>query len=389
MQGSGISIDCFLKEDRPPSIRIDRPVHAARMFTGKSPDTVTELIPLVFAVCGFAQGAAASNALARAAGIGPEPGKAAAQGVLVRLETAREHLWRALMDWPRFVNAEPRSDVPAGTMPQMQALLPRAREALFSGSAFALEPDVAIDRTAVDELMSYLDQILEHSLLGCPVSTWLELGTLEDLERLSARPSALVPLLLGRIAEEGWESACAVESSFLPALAFDELETELAGARADRFVELPDWQGLVRETSPLSRQCEAGLVAAAIREYGPGVLARVIAAVSELAMTSRDIAALLDGSIEPGIHASTVSPDTGIAQVEAARGRLLHRAVVRNDRVESYRVVAPTEWNFHPAGVVSTALGRLPRGNAVTARNQADLFVTLMDPCVSYSVEVH
>ena len=35
-----------------PEISIDRPVHAARVFSGRSPDKVLELLPLLFGVCG-------------------------------------------------------------------------------------------------------------------------------------------------------------------------------------------------------------------------------------------------------------------------------------------------------------------------------------------------
>ena len=78
-----------------------------------------------------------------------------------------------------------------------------------------------------------------------------------------------------------------------------------------------------------------------------------------------------------------------MAQVEAARGLLLHRVVVADGRVDDYRVVAPTEWNFHPSGPVSEALAALPQANPQVAEMQAALFVTLMDPCVAWSLEVH
>ncbi len=381
MQGAGIRIDCYPRA--PVSIRVDRPVHATRIFEGKAPEAVTELVPLVFAVCATAQGVAASQALAAATGVRPDASVTAAQGGLVRLETAREHLWRTLIDWPRFAACA----VPPSALKQMQSLLPRAREALFATDG--VTPVVSIDDAAIETVLADLDGLLQSDVLGTTPDEWLDIATAEDLASYYESSSAPVAALLALVAEAGWESALGTDSSYLPALPFSDLEAELAAESADRFVEQPNWDGRARETSPLSRQRDAALVDAVVAEFGSGLLARIVATVSELAMTRRDVAAILDGSIAPGITADSVSPGTGIAQVEAARGRLLHRAVIEQGRVASYRVVAPTEWNFHPRGVVSRALEALPDADPAAAQVQADLFVALMDPCVAYSVEVH
>lgn len=383
MQGTGIRIDCYPRT--PVSIRVDRPVHAARVFEGKAPEAVAELVPLVFSVCGTAQGVAASHALAAATSARPDASVTAAQGALVRLETAREHLWRTLIDWPRFAACA----VPPPALKRMQSLLPRAREALFAADALGIMPIVSIDDAAIKAVLSDLDALLQSDVLGTTPDEWLELAGVEDLASYYESSSAPVPALLTLVAEAGWESALCTDSSFLPALPFGELEAELAAESADRFVEQPNWEGRARETSPLGRQRDTALVDAVVAEFGSGLLARIVATVTELAMTRRDVVAILDGSLLPGITADSVSPGTGIAQVEAARGRLLHRAAVDHDRVASYRVVAPTEWNFHPVGVVSRALEALPEADTATAQFQADLFVALMDPCVAYSVEVH
>ena len=383
MQGPGITIDCHPRG--LATIRADRPVHAARLFEGKSPETVTEMIPLVFAVCSVAQGVAASHALGEASGRQRGRQAAAAQGALVRLEIAREHLWRALIDWPRFANVE----VPADALASMQALLPAARSALFEGSPFAISPAVSIDRDALDRVLADFDDLLQNHVLGVAAEAWLELATLDDLARFSASSSAVVPALVAEIENRGWSSSCSADPRFLPRLAFDDIEAELTAATADRFIEAPELDGTARETTPLSRQSRSPLVEAVVAGHGAGMLARTVAAVNELAATSTDIVALLEGSLAPGIEAAAPGPDTGIAQVEAARGRLLHRAVVRDGRVVNYRIVAPTEWNFHPGGVVSRALATLPWSDRRSAHDQADLFVTLMDPCVAYSLEVH
>ena len=79
---------------------------------------------------------------------------------------------------------------------------------------------------------------------------------------------------------------------------------------------------------------------------------------------------------------------TGISQVEAARGRLVHRVVCDDGVVSDYRIVAPTEWNFHATGSVADGLAHLATDRPDVVQ-QADLFLTLMDPCVGWSLEVH
>ena len=116
---------------------------------------------------------------------------------------------------------------------------------------------------------------------------------------------------------------------------------------------------------------------------------RALASVTELAATSRDVGAILDGAIEPGIVAESTAADTGVAQVEAARGLLLHRVALDGKRIEDYRVVAPTEWNFHADGAVAEGLAAMTSTDREVALQQADLFLTLMDPCVRWSLEIH
>ena len=81
--------------------------------------------------------------------------------------------------------------------------------------------------------------------------------------------------------------------------------------------------------------------------------------------------------------------NTGIGQVDAARGRLVHRAIVDGDRVESYQILAPTEWNFHPRGVLANSLAALDASDKETLTEQASLLITAIDPCVGYELRIH
>jgi coenzyme F420-reducing hydrogenase alpha subunit len=56
-------------------------------------------------------------------------------------------------------------------------------------------------------------------------------------------------------------------------------------------------------------------------------------------------------------------------------------------RIARYRILAPTEWNFHPQGVVAESLGAL-QGNSNEIEQQARMLVDAIDPCVGYDLEV-
>ncbi len=71
----------------------------------------------------------------------------------------------------------------------------------------------------------------------------------------------------------------------------------------------------------------------------------------------------------------------------AARGGLIHRVSLQDEIVEDYRLVAPTEWNFHPQGALLSML----EGVAVEYDRLEALvnrLIVLVDPCVDWSVGI-
>jgi Ni,Fe-hydrogenase I large subunit len=66
----------------------------------------------------------------------------------------------------------------------------------------------------------------------------------------------------------------------------------------------------------------------------------------------------------------------------------VHRIAIQAGRVADYRILAPTEWNFHPQGAAALGLATLPDADDATLRRLAGLFVTALDPCVAYDVRL-
>jgi hypothetical protein len=339
----------------------------------------------MFGVCGTAQAVAGFHAICAATEVPPPTTVTAAHGALVRFEVAREHLWRILLDWPRFSHYRPN----AATLGAMQALMPRARDALFASEPFVLAPTVELMRSELDAVSDDLLSTLKEDVLGMDAREWLTLDGVAALHDYVASHDGAVPRLLAALLANGWQGACRSRPERLPALVAAAIDGILADVSADEFVAAPAWGGKARETSALTRQQGHPLIQAVAREFGVGLLARALAAVIELADTPRAVTDIIDGNADPGITSERTADNTGLAQVEAARGLLVHRVVATDGVVNDYRVVAPTEWNFHASGSVAAGLADLSSGGGDAAEQQADLFLTLMDPCVPWSLELH
>jgi Ni,Fe-hydrogenase I large subunit len=98
--------------------------------------------------------------------------------------------------------------------------------------------------------------------------------------------------------------------------------------------------------------------------------------------------AQLRDPVARGIRSAASRPGTGIAAVETARGTLLHRVDLAEGRAVRYRIVAPTEWNFHPAGAFVRGLRDCPAKTEAEARTAAALLAHALDPCIAYEVKV-
>jgi hypothetical protein len=220
------------------------------------------------------------------------------------------------------------------------------------------------------------------------------IGDKAGLDDWSEHSGGLAARVLRRLRESGWENVGAVEPAFLPSLPDASLAERLAAPDAEAFIARPDWEGLPRETTPLSRRHEVALIRALLAAGGAGLLARMAALLVELAELPARVRALSealrdDPGSGPGAIENATATGVGVAQVEAARGRLAHRVELEHGSVRRYRILAPTEWNFHPDGAAARALLNLPAGEAALQRRLAALLINAVDPCVDYDLVVN
>lgn len=338
-----------------------RPQLAQKLMAGRSPEEAADLAGLIFSLCGKAQKVAAQAACEAARGMEPARDVRLRREREVLVELAQEHAWRLLLNWPEQ----------AGRAPDMPSLL-KLRQAAADTAAFS----------------AALEALLETVVLGESTEQWLgrELAGFDLWRQSGATLVAKLFADLGDGADPGG-SPCPL----LPALA--DLEDAAARELARRalaepaFCAAPTWRDAPAETGALARAGNRPPLAAWIARRGRGAGARLLARLLELAELPQRLRAEPDANgTARVVRAWALGENTGMAGVETSRGLLIHVVRLEAGKVADYRIIAPTEWNFHPAGPLARALAGLGTGAGLEAA--ARLVSQSLDPCVAYGVEL-
>ena len=307
------------------NVASERPAIAGYL-RGRAADDAVRLVPLLFALCGKAQGRAAALALAAARG----NECAAHLDFAIQTEVMREHLWRWLLDLP-----------------------PLLGEAAMRDEFVAALGWIA--RAQRDELGALLAGPRIEALCS-------RLMAAEDVA--DPRPRLLPPL------DAQASLAC-----------WPRLDAE--------FCHLPHWQGAAAETGAIARR-QGGAGALSARESasragnGSAFAMRWLARLEELRQWAAAIEKVGSGGTASAASGAAAS---GRALVETARGLLMHEIVLDGERIADYFIVAPTEWNFHPQGrLAGWLMGRTATDRAAVQRFAARA-VAALDPCVRWELE--
>jgi coenzyme F420-reducing hydrogenase alpha subunit len=348
-----LKVRVVVRDGRVSGVDIEstRPRLANRLLAGKPAEEAVAMVPRLFSICGRSQHVAAELALAAARGVAGTAD--AAQVRRVEAEMAQEYLWRMLIDWARGTGA--------------------AADAITMASArSALARD---DRDA-------LRVIVEREVLGADARRWHEHRT--TFEAWIARGASAAARFLGQTLRDAPHEG-ASDVSPLPRFdAGDTAERIVAQLESDSgFERRPTLDGKPAETGAMARLDGQSLSAELVAAYGRSTLARFAARLSELVriVCNDDPTAPLAGSLN-------LAPGRGLAWVETARGLLLHQIDLDGERIARYRVVAPTEWNFHPQGALAAAMAGRPAPSEEGLRRRAERLIQSLDPCVDYTLDV-
>ncbi len=368
-------------------IQSTRPVTAASMFAGRSVAETAALLPMLYSICAKAQAGACAAALEAAIGCAPSAPVLAARRELVAIETIREHLWRIFLDWPRFLGEPPDQ---AGT-----ALLLARVKTLFT----LVDPDGHLFRPGVQEIgsdrpgalqrLDELDSLIAQRVLGMPAEQWLgAVSRGDDFSHWLTSTETSAARLLRALSASGEASLGQSDTDPLPALDQSELCARLLAPDGAAFLARPSWDGRPRETTPFTRQADRGPMRDLVTLHGNGLLSRLAAQLLEVASLLATVRAELTDQTPAPEDPPRSELGLGLGRVEAARGLLVHLARVERGRVLDYRILAPTEWNFHPEGMLARALTGLPDAEDAHLARWAELLILATDPCVAFDLSL-
>lgn len=339
-----------------------RPLAAARLLRGKTPAAAQALMPALFALCAQGQGAAASLALAHAAGLAPSEEEIARWRARIAAEAFAETAWRLLIDWPAMLGLEARP-----------AAVARARalaQAAIGAGAFDDASRAALSELAAEQVLGEAPTAFLARRDAQAFDQWLA--------RASTPPATALRTLTERAPHLGTPAFAP-----LPELSA-ELLTELAAESDPGFAAHPHWRGATAETGALARLAEQPMIEALIKRDGALASTRFAARLVEFAQLAADPVAATSG----WLMAQRLPDGRGVAGVQTARGLLVHVARIEAGTIADYQIVAPTEWNFAAEGPLATGLTNQPAADAAAAQTLARVWVQALDPCVGCHIEV-
>ena len=346
------------------------------LLRGQSGAQVGASLTSLFSLCAHAHRRTAdmAQALARP---GAQQTPATDPTVLLWLETARDHLRSIALDWPQRL---PERSAAAQNLDWL-------RDCPLHLVVNRAHTDDAADAW---ETLAELRTWLERRVLLQPISDWLP--SHRDPEALALWCSAQAPRLLpARCLAQGYPMA---RSLTPPTRCLDVLDADLALQSAQlrelarslvherEFAQRPTWLGECAESGPWTRLRHRRDRAQA----QPSAWTRLAARWMELMeIAAADPSALSQGQVPLlSCGALALAEGQALAWCEMARGLLLHWVQLdARGAVQDYRVLAPTEWNFHPEGALARALSALPPGATLAAQTLAAAF----DPCVVCTVQ--
>lgn len=364
-----------------PVLRSSRPDLVPTLLRGRPAAQAPDLLAAVFTLCAHAHRWTAQRALAAAAAAAPLAGCSApalAQARQAhRLATLREHLLRISHDWPRLLPgapALPDAALRLRTCPVWRTDL-QPQDQLAALPAWLVQQWLGeCATTAGDPLQAVRQWLAEHDAdPGGWSIRWVTRCT-TPLARLLRSQLEATQVLAA--------PGPSLSQTLDPARDLPVLARTLAAEPG--FCQRPHWQGGVPDSGPWARQHDPR------PQAGANAWQRLVARVVEtlrLAVPGGE-ALLSHGEL-------SLVPGEGVAWTEMARGLLVHWVrLAPSDthaspdtpvRLADYRVLAPTEWNFHPEGVLARALRGLTAGDSRTPDNATRLALAF-DPCVAFEL---
>ena len=366
------------------SITSTRPLHITKLFAGKSIDSVADIMNALYQLCNTAHRFAFLRLLDESAVITLSQNEIQAYKLLLDLETIREHCFSIASKW-----SQDTDNLVDTNIINLLATLKEINSTLFANTdALSLADKELQSFNSIDELIIKLDQQLQNLLIGSKnnsESIFTDMNSFNNWLQVGKSKSVI---FLNYLQQHRLNKIGDVKVSHLPDLNLQEVSTLLNN---DAYIQHPSYQEITCETTPYSRQSKHQFIKQLVNAHGNGVLTRAVSQLLEvfelLHKVKHDYRDIESENISYNIQLPVLET-SALVQLEAARGRLVHQLSIENEKIKTYQILAPTEWNFHPEGVLNHMIKSLNFTDKEDLIKRVRLLVNAIDPCVGYSVEV-
>ncbi|MDR2244525.1 MAG: hypothetical protein LBE15_03850 [Burkholderiales bacterium] len=362
---------------------------ATALLAQRQASEAAVLLPSVFSICAQAQAAAAAGAISAACAQPLSPTLMAGHTLAVQIESVQESLRSLCLGLPETLlsrQSAQRSEQGVALIADFSqawrdstAFLARLQKALCNDAAHDKASALAALIQEAKQIAQAWDHFCTRHVYGVSVLHWQGEGNSVGNSVGNSAASDVLPVMR-------WFRQMAKDVPVLGKTALSPLP--LAMFRAGKL----SWQALVHapyDASAWWRVQQDSRMAPVAARFGNGAVARLWARLVDVART---LGELLDATAEkkeerPWIRVHSLGDGDGMAEVECARGVLVHRVQLAAQSVVAYEVCAPTDWNLHRDSALATLIG-LPATDAACLQTHATWLVQVLDPCVAFDVEV-
>lgn len=366
------------------SITSTRPLHITQLFKDKSIETVADLINTLYHLCNTAHRFSYLQLLDNSGVISLSKNEISAYQLLLDLETIREHCFSISTKW--------RQDTAKAIDTNIVKILTTLKEintTLFTES----DPLSLMDKelhafSDIDKLIVKLENQIKLLLIGDQSEDVYPFVDYDSFNNWLQKSDSQSANFLNSLKKNNFDNLGDVEAFHLP-----DLNPKRVGKLMQNtgFIKQPTYQDTIYESTPYSRQSNHKLIKQLFNIYGNGLFARSVAQLLEVFELLNNIKSRYTGiefeKISYEIQSFGVESKSLVC-LEAARGRLFHQMSTEGGKIKSYQILAPTEWNFHPQGVLSRMIEVITYKNEKDLIDQIMLLANAVDPCVGYSIEI-
>ncbi len=376
-----ISIVVIVENDKINTLQIDssRPSKITELFVGKSIQQVENSLNLLYQLCNVAHRFGFLQLLNKSGIVKLSDNELSAYQLLLDIETVKEHCFSIASKW------QESNTIDKAVTPVLTTLNSIRQHLFANGDGLSLEDKRLNSFSVVAPFIDDLDKQLHDFLLGGGYREHTVFSDVNAFNQWIQAEKTHSAVFLHTLQQQNLTNLGTTNTRFLPLLSAKEIGTLL---KDESFICKPNYQNIIYESTPISRLKTHTLVKA----LGSGIMGRYSAQLVEIfALLSRIQQNYKNIQLEDICYKTNVSNlnSSALVCVEAARGKLFHQANIKNNHIVDYQILSPTQWNFHPQGVLREMIKTLNFHDKDDLRRRIALLVNSLDPCVGCNIKVN